>query len=292
MSYKTTCPRCGGNDFYVTPSNGVGYCFHCTYFERDGDKKSSEESLEYSIPAIRALYKKLAEYYHSCLTTDIKDYLIARGFSESSIKELKIGYIPDESRKDIEARLGKDSGLYINGKAVLGNRISFPYLVDNQVIDIRGRALDKTDPVRYKSPVGSAQLRGADYPYNHKDSHTDHIITEGEIKAAIASQHGIPCVAVPGIVSWRPKLHGTAKQTIVFDSTKNRQTREITYRAIDKLSRKLYNPHVAALPLRGNDKMDIDTFILAYGAEEFKTIVNNALPYEDWAKIQRRVNVH
>ena len=224
--------------------------------------------------------------------TNIKDYLISRGFSERSIVELKIGYIPDEFRKDIETRLGRDSGLYVSGKAVLGNRISFPYIVDSQIIDIRGRALDKADPVRYKSPIGSAQLRGADYPYNHKDSHTDHIITEGEIKAAIASQHGIPCVAVPGIVSWRPKLHGTAKQTIVFDSTSSRQTREITYRAIDKLSRKLYNPHVAALPLRGNDKMDIDTFILAYGAEEFRTIVNSALPYEDWAKIQRRANVH
>lgn len=292
MSYKTECPRCGGNDFYVTPSNGVGYCFHCTYFERDGDKKSEDTALECAVPVIRSLYKKLTDYYHSCITPKVREYLHTRGYTDVMIEELKLGYIPDENRSDIDTTLGRDSGLYAGGKAVLGNRISFPYLADNTVVDIRGRAMDKEDPIRYKSPLGSAHLRGADYPYNYKDSQTDHIITEGEIKAAIASQHEIPCVAVPGIVSWRPKLSGVRKQTIVFDSTRNRSTREITYRAIDKLAHRLYNPHVAMLPLRGNDKMDIDSFIIAYGAEEFRTIINSALPYEDWAKIQRRKNVH
>jgi len=292
MSYKTECPRCGGNDFYVTPANGVGYCFHCTYFERDGDKKSEDTSLECAVPVIRALYKKLTEYYHSCITPEVRKYLHKRGYTDTMIEELKLGYIPDENRSDIDNTLGRDSGLYAGGKAVLGNRISFPYIADNTIVDIRGRAMDTEDPIRYKSPLGSAHLRGADYPYNYKDSQADHVITEGEIKAAIASQNGVACVAVPGIVSWRPKLSGVQKQTIVFDSTRNKSTREITYRAIDKLAHRLYNPHVAMLPLRGNDKMDIDSFIIAYGAGEFRTIINSALPYEDWAKIQRRRNVH
>jgi DNA primase len=292
MSYKTTCPKCGGNDFYVTPSNGVGYCFHCTYFEREGEEKTAVQSISCSVETLRAFYTKLADYYHSCITPEVRTYLHSRGYDDGTIQLLKLGYIPDEPLKQVDPTLGKDSGLYVHGKAVLGNRVSFPYIVKNIVVDIRGRALDKNDPIRYKSPIGTASVRGADYGYNHTDASEDHVITEGEIKAGIASQAGVKCVALPGIVSWRPMLKQTVKQTIIFDSTRNRNTREITFRAIDKLAVRLYNPYVAVLPLGSEDKMDIDSFILKRGEQELKTIVNNALPYDEWARIQRRPNVH
>jgi hypothetical protein len=292
MSYKTTCPKCGGNYFYVTPHNGVGYCFHCAYLERANEEKPTEYTPKHSVEDIRRLYTSLTKYYHSCITDSVRVYLNSRGFDDNMIQKLKIGYIPDENIPSIDSVLGRDSGLYINGKAVLGNRIAFPYIVKDVITDIRGRAVDKNDPIRYKSPVGTASARGADYPYNSADMSLEHIVTEGEIKAGIASQFGVPCVSLPGIISWRPKLYVNQKQIIVFDSTKNKATREITFKAIDKLARKLNNPYVAALPLRGNDKMDIDTFILSYGAEEFKTITSNALIYDDWAKLQRRTYVH
>ena len=292
MNYKTTCPKCGGNDFYVTPSNGVGYCFHCTYLEREGSEKAAVQKLHYSVEALRALYKKLADYYHSCITPEVQVYLNSRGYDDNTISALKLGFIPDEPLKNIDPILGKDSGLYANGRAVLGNRISFPYIVKDMVVDIRGRALDKNDPIRYKSPMGTASVRGADYPYNYKDITEDHIITEGEIKAGLATQAGVNCVALPGIVSWRPMIKQSVKQIIIFDTTRNKSTREITFRAVDKLASKLYNPYVVVLPLGKDDKMDIDAFILKRGEEEFRTVVNNALPYDEWARIQRRPNVY
>ena len=292
MNYKTTCPKCGGNDFYVTPSNGVGYCFHCTYFEREGEEKVAVQKLHYTVEALRTLYKKLAEYYHSCITPEVRMYLNSRGYDDNTISTLKLGFIPDEVLKSVDPVLGKDSGLYSNGKAVLGNRIAFPYIVKDMVVDIRGRAIDKNDPIRYKSPMGTASVRGADYPYNYADITEDHVITEGEIKAGLATQAGVKCVALPGIVSWRPMVKQSVKQTIIFDTTRNKSTREITFRAIDKLASKLYNPYVVVLPLGNDDKMDIDAFILKRGEEEFRTIVNNALPYDEWARIQRRPNVH
>jgi DNA primase len=294
MSYKTTCPKCGGNDFYVTPHNGVGYCFHCTYFERAGESKTVDTELETPVQTIRAFYKKITDYYHSCITPTVRAYLIERGYTDASIAYFKLGYVPDEQRSDLNDSIARDSGLYLNGKPTLGGRISFPYLTQNgsMVVDVRGRALKNDDPIRYKSALGSGHLRGADYPYNYADSSVAHIVTEGEIKAGIASQNGIPAVALPGIVSWKAHLSGTQKQTIVFDSTKDKQKREITFKAVDRLAHKLYNPFVAVLPLRGHDKMDIDLFITTYGVDEFKAIVNNALPYTDWAKLQRRTYVH
>lgn len=291
MNYKTTCPRCGGNDFYVTPHNGMGYCFHCTYLEKSGESREVTQ-LTYSIEAVRGAYKYLADYYQSSLTETARTYLNSRGFDDATIQRLKLGYITEECPKMFDKALARDTGLFVEGKSVLAGRISFPYLVKDAVTDIRGRSLDKTNPVKYKSPLGSSEVRGAIFPYNFNDAYTTHVVTEGEIKAAISSQAGIPAVALPGIVSWRPRLRCGEKQVIVFDSTANRSTREITFRAIDSLSSKLVNPYVAMLPLRGNEKMDIDTYILTYGEEEYRLIIQNALPYNEWAILQRRPNVH
>jgi DNA primase len=209
------------------------------------------------------------------------------------ISHFKLGYIPNEAITHISQDLLRDSGLYIYDRAVLGDRIAFPYIVDGKVTDIRGRTMDKNDPTRYKSPLGSATNRGAIYPYNFSDSTEEHIVTEGEIKAGIASQFGFKCVALPGIASWRMMTStSTFKQTIVFDSARSKAGREHTLRAIDNISKKLYNPYVAMLPLGKEDKMDIDTFIMTKGTAEFRTIIDNALPYSEWAKIQRRVNVY
>lgn len=293
MSYKTTCPKCGGNDFYVTPANGLSYCFHCTYSEKDGNKSHDERKIVNSIETIQSFYTSVTEYYHSSITTQVRMYLNSRGYDDNAISQLKLGYIPNEPMHHVNQELLRDSGLYVYERAVLGDRISFPYIVDGKVTDIRGRSMDKNEPTRYKSPLGTASNRGAIYPYNFIDSMSEHIVTEGEIKAGIASQFGFKCVALPGIASWRQMTaNSTSKQTIVFDSARNKSSREHTLRAIDNLAKKLYNPYVAMLPLGKEDKMDIDTFILSKGPDEFRTIITNALPYSEWAKMQRRTNVY
>jgi len=293
MNYKAKCPQCGGNDFYVTPQNGVAYCFHCTYYERSGEAKGKQRIITSDIESIRDFYTKITDYFHSCLTLPAITYLYGRGFTDETISKLKIGFIPDkELPVSYEDTVVKDSGLFVGTQCVLANRIAFPYFVDNTVVDIRGRTLDATEEVRYKSPLGSASSRGAVYPYNANDATQDHIITEGEIKAVIATQVGIPCVALPGITSWREKTLSNHKQIILFDSTRVKTTREITFRAIDKLAGRLLNPYVVVLPLGKNIKMDIDEFILTRGVDEFKNIINNALTYREWAILQRRLNVN
>jgi hypothetical protein len=292
MNYKTECPKCAGNDFYVTPSNGVGYCFHCGHYERSGSEKESYK-ITYGIEALRSVYTSLASSYHSNLGGRALAYLYSRGYTPETIDKLKLGYIPDEVPLHLDKVLARDTGLFANGKSILGGRVSFPYLVNGIVTDIRGRSLD-ADPIRYKSPLGSAEQRGAVYPYNYDDSTNDYVITEGEIKAGISSQIGVPTLALPGISTWRSMLtnHRRDRQVIVFDSVRLASSREITFRAIDKLANKLYNPYVVVLPLLGEDKMDIDRFILRRGPEEYRTIIQNALTYSEWALLQRRRNVH
>lgn len=295
MNYKTNCPECGGNDYYVTPANGVGYCFHCGYYERSGLGASQKEHvMTHTVEEIRAFYKQAAEYYHSCLSKEHTDYLVSRGLTLESIQRFKLGYIPNEPYpRKVEETLRRDSGLYAGQVSILGGRISLPYLVNDQVVDLRGRDFDGDGTVKYKSPLGSGVVRGAVYPYNYADMDYEHIVTEGELKALVSTQSGLPAVALPGMTSWKNYLISNHKQTIVFDSTTNRTTRELTYKAIDRLAVRLKNPHVAFLPLKGKDKEDLDSFILRAGVTEASLIVNNAPTYRQWTILQRRaVNVY
>jgi hypothetical protein len=295
MNYKTTCPECGGNDYYVTPANGVGYCFHCAYYERNGAGQSQKEHvITHSIEEIRLFYKQATDYYHSCLSRKHEEYLVGRGLTLETIQRHKLGYIPNEPYpRKVEDSLKRDSGLYLGQVAILGGRISLPYLVNDLVTDVRGRDFDGDNSVKYKSPLGSTISRGAVYPYNYTDLHSErHVVTEGELKALVSSQYGVPAVALPGISGWRNMVISNNVQVIVFDSTKSRTARELTFKAVEKLAIRLKNPQIAFLPLRGSDKADLDSFILTHGIEEFKIIIGNALSYRDWAILQRRTHVY
>lgn len=292
-NYKTDCPNCGGNDFYVTPSNGVGYCFHCGYYERDSTSEAKVYKPKASIESIRNFYNVASRYYHSCMSGAAVEYMKSRGISTNLIDKFQIGFVPEDMPMHFDKELARDSGLYVNGKCVLANRVSFPYLVGKTVTDIRGRSLEPHAEVRYKSPLGSSELRGAVFPYNYADCSVDHIITEGEIKSIISSANGVPTVGLPGITSWKSMTSGSGvKQVIVFDSNRERHKRETVFRAIDKLATRLYNPYVAILPLMGKQDMDLDTFVMSVSPQQHQELINNALPYSEWAKLQRRNNVH
>ena len=292
-NYKTDCPNCGGNDFYVTPSNGVGYCFHCGYYERDSTSEAKVYKPKSTIESIRNFYKIASRYYHSCMSGSALTYLESRGISGTLVEKFQLGFVPEDMPQHFDKELARDSGLYVNGKCVLANRVSFPYLVGTVVTDIRGRSLEPHADIRYKSPLGSSELRGAVFPYNYDDHKTDHLVTEGEIKSIISSNFGVPTVGLPGITSWRPMTSGTdVKQVIVFDSNKDRHKRESVFRAIDKLATKLYNPYVAVLPLLGRSEMDLDTFVMTVSSTQHHDLIKNALPYSEWAKLQRRNNVY
>ena len=90
-SYKTECPKCGKDNFYVTPRNGMGYCFSptCHYVERDGKAYTGKERVRSdNVDEIRALYYTAAHYYHSALNTQARNFLHARGFTDETIKRL------------------------------------------------------------------------------------------------------------------------------------------------------------------------------------------------------------
>lgn len=287
-SYRTECPKCMRNNFVITPHNGIGYCFNCTYLN-NGTHITDKIEISENVEIFRELYTQAANYYHSSLTSAAYSFLVSRGFTDTTIEELKLGFCPTGRHPLYRHKLAKESGLTdYNKDGFLANRITFPYFANNTITEIRGRSIDSTDEVKYKSLLGSSYYRGAIYPYNyHLHDNNRILLTEGEIKADIAYQVGIPSMALPGIGVWRkgfiPKT--STEYILLFDSQKYGM--KYVRQAITKVAQKIKHIKIATLPLMGKDKQDIDSFILLYGAKAFHMIVNSALVYNDWKVLQR-----
>jgi DNA primase len=299
--YKAVCQKCGGHNLYVTPDNGIEYCFNCGYSNAQREDLLSTyvplfRTPEYLVE-LRGFYKRVASYYHSCVTPAIRVHLNSRGVTDSHIELYKIGYVPAGAHALYEEDIAGMSGIVSrSGQGVLRGRIVFPYFdpYAGDVTDIRGRHYDSPEPeVKYKGPYGSAVSRGSDeWPFNSfsKSEDSTILVTEGEIKSIVASDV-IRTVGVPGINSWRYRLRSMFKEhqkvVIVFDSQSDTKVQTAVHKAIDKLASRLPNAHVATLPLSGS-KTDLDEFVLTKGADSLKLIVDKSLPYDTWAKLQRR----
>lgn len=289
-SQKLPCPKCGGNSYWYTFDNEFGYCFLCGYREHKGKYAGRQKERSPHIEEIRNYYKQLAHYYHSSLDKAAIDFLYRRGFTDDTIRRFLIGYCSAGRNPLYRDPIGIEAGLALphDQTGFLAGRITFPYFYDKDTIcDIRGRALDPNEETKYKSPYNSSYYRGADYLYNnHLASNDTILISEGEIKADLATQIGFPTLAMPGMNNSKTfSQRAEQKVIIVFDSQVRNQ--HFVNQAISKLASRLSNPFVAVLPLMGRDKMDIDSFILEYGADLFAAVINGALTYEHWKQLQR-----
>lgn len=289
--YKTTCPSCGGHNFYVTPENGMKYCFNCGYREFETGEETKPVTRYHTIPAIRHLYTQLAAYYHSCITPDIERYLFQRGITADFIDRWQIGYVPDDRHVLYYHEAAMHAGIATRDyKAFLANRIVVPNRVKNVVTDFRGRWYGDNYPKdkKYLSPYQPAYYRGADFPFNHAALQYDAVVvTEGDFKAIVSHESGVPACALPGILSMRPELRQRADQTFIicFDS-------QISHgadvkRAIIRLGAMFSYVRVATLPLLGESKQDIDGFIMRHGVSAYHTVINRALSFCEWKALNR-----
>lgn len=282
---------CNKHAYAYTASKGLGYCFICGYTQHDNGYSTTKERIRSPhIDEIRAYYDQVSRYYHSSLDTKGYAYLKARGYTDEYIQHNRIGFSPSGMNPIYNTPIAQEAGLATTAKkAVLDDRITFPYFYDDQtVVDIRGRAIDKEVELRYKSARHDAYYRGADYVYNHRllQENKRIIITEGEIKADIPTLHNIPTIALPGMLSWKCGLESIQDHEfiIIYDSQADMR---YVWNAIHKTAAHLPNVYVGTLPLLSQDKMDIDTLINAAGLTLFHDVVNTALPYERWKEFAR-----
>lgn len=298
--WKATCPSCGGNDLWYTVDTGSAFCFECGTSYSVGDVPRQSASVNYQprdVQSVRSVYAAAMALYRDCLQPEHRDYLRNRGLDDTAIDDFSLGFCPPRELPLYQLDSAKLAGLCTRrNEPFLADRVVFPYLAASETTDVRGRAIEAIEP-RYKSPQHDAYIRGAVFPFNHdralaKAEQTRRIIvTEGEFKAILADMHGFSCVALPGMLSWRSGLIEVAKYTpiIMFDNSVDPYDRMRVDRAIARLVEHLPMAKVAVLPLLGEDKQDIDSFLLhpKGGIQRFEHIINGAVPYTMYKALRR-----
>lgn len=162
-------------------------------------------------------------------------------------------------------------------------RIIIPYYNDCAVDYFVGYA--PGSHVRYAGPKGyPSHLYGVGHPLT-RDCRTL-IVTEGTFKAAAALQAGFPCVGLQGMGSNHREVVGLCKKRsipnaiVLFDTQAEGQV--TIDRCSERLARRLNENGVRAvvahLPLdTGDAKCDIDSFLLKYGPESFRALVEEVI---------------
>lgn len=291
-TYRTTCNQCGGSNNVVWNNDGHSYCYNCGAYQGKSTAEVKIVKRSPHIKLIREFYAELSEAYHKNLRDEHYIWLFKRGISEHSIKTLKIGYCGDGYIPLYASKIVTESGIYYNSHITHKGRIVFPFISEYGVTDIWSRSITADDTVKYKGCFSPAFRRGSDYMYMHDacykpDAHKRIVHTEGIIKAVIANQYGIPCIATPGTLSNRPGTTPLAgqEQIICFDNQIDHRRELIT--AIKKRAEQYINPKIATLPLRGNSKADIDQYILQFGIDDYRRVVESALEYDVWKQLVR-----
>ena len=196
-------------------------------------------------------------------------------------------------------RAGLHSGSEAEVKDVLGYGGAGPGLVIPYTDDYARVRIDHPGPdgKRYRSPKGKGNHlyvpRLLD-PVLLKDPATPLYVTEGELKALKACQEGFPCVALPGVWSWKTRLHGhslpipdldrvtwTNRMVIVvFDS--DLADKPAVAWAEHALCRELRHRGAMVYVLRlpdgpRGDKVGLDDYLVAPGPEAFRQLPMVAL---------------
>lgn len=130
------------------------------------------------------------------------------------------------------------------------------------------------------------------------------VITEGELKAACATKHGVPTIGLGGVWCFKSKKRGlnilpifssmglkNKKVYVVFDSDAIRNYQVMG--AENELCRQLLNlggiPHIVRLPdIEGVKKTGLDDYIVANGIDTFlEHLKTTATPYKAGEELHR-----
>ena len=299
------CPVCGCKDANFNTAKLKWNCWHCPgrggIIPQEGYEIQEVEEKVLDIPEIRKLYTSLAVKYHDNMVLSSIKYLKDRGLTQQTIDDFKLGFCSTDFYDEYLNDIAEDAGVIYSNYPVLTNRITIPYIVDNEVTDLRGRILNgiytyKDNTPTYTSLAGNHAVRGATFLFNHDviDKSDRIIITEGEFKAVVAQQHGFPTVATPGVFGWQKRWSILFKDKEVilaadFD-------RVIGFRTPAYLMAKMLVKEIPQLKIASfeqarhttDGKIDIDSLITSGNLKSFERAINGAMDAKTWLELEVR----
>ena len=261
--------------------NKVGYNLGTTNIAN----KKEDPSIE--------IYDYACKFYQNNLNTSLGknaiEYLENRKIDKETIKKFKIGLsvsktsITDyllnkkKSLKDLVS-LGLSNE---NGTDTFINRIMFPlYDLQGNIVAFSGRIYNTKDPSKYINTKETKLFKKGNLLYNYHQAKDilkkseSIIVMEGFMDVIRASTIGINnCVATMGTAFTKQHANLLRKMTdniiLCFDGDSAGE--EATTSALDVLKEIGITPKI----IRLEENLDPDEYILKYGAEKFKTKLEN-----------------
>jgi DNA primase len=270
------------------------------YKEEDPSAKREnivkDKIFQINIEAARFFFKNLPQ------NADAYNYLKGRGIDEKIIKKFGLGYSPNDwhallnflKSKGYDENLIFKSGLILKGNKGyydrFRNRIMFPVFdIKGRVVGFGGRVMDDSKPKYLNSPETPVFVKGTNlYGLNFviKSGLPDSIIiVEGYMDCIALHQHGINnAVASLGtaLTVEQAKLLKRYSKNIFVCYDSDEAGKAATLRGLDILTQLGCDVRVITIP-KGKDP---DEFIKLNGVDEFKALVENALPVLEY-KLKR-----
>ena len=307
-----TCFSCGasGNVFnFVANYNHIGFYdavrllgsevgYNLGQASRAKDKNS--EAYE--------IYSKACKFYQNNLNTAsgkiANEYLAKRKIDKETIKKFQIGLATNNANlTDFLISNGYDLKKLValglstsSGTDLFANRIMFPlYDLEGRVIAFSGRIYNTKDPSKYINTKETAIFKKGTILYNYHlakeplKKNESIIVMEGFMDVIRASTVGINnCIATMGTALTKQNANLLKKMAnniiLCFDGDKAGE--EATTSAISILKEIDVIPKVVRLP----EDLDPDEYIIKYGADSFKRMLDNPKSSIEFLMEEHRTN--
>ena len=256
------------------------------------------------------IYELTAKFYQLMINTDkgkdAIEYLNKRGIDSDTIKEFGIGLALNDKDKLVKYLKEKkydintlnDLGLANNDIDTFINRIIFPLDDRNgRVVGFSGRIYDNSKMSKYMNTKETPIFRKGTclYHYNASKEYVRQekyiLVMEGFMDVIRASTIGIKnTVALMGtaLTDEQISLIKKASQNVYLCLDGDNPGQEADLHNGELLEKAGLNVKVVCL----NDDEDPDSYILKYGEDKFKSLINGALNYSDFKIEKLKSNVN
>lgn len=235
--------------------------------------------------------------------TAVRTYLKSRGYDETDIAGMDLGFIPSQQHlikhlQDKKFSQGAiDEAIKFSAGIGSSHRLTIPYLSGGTLKGFKFRIADSnTQTATGKGPgkyLNSSDLdkKGGFFNLSGIKGVKDLIIVEGELDALHATVKGINNVVATTGNSISPEQvqnaikKGAKSFTICFDTEPGQEQK--TVNSVNSaikiiLGEGINDVYVLTLPDLGDGKTDPDRFIKCQGPDEFKTQIKDAQTYYEY----------
>ncbi len=258
------------------------------------------------------IYDLALKFYQNNMSStyskNAKEYLHNRNISDDMIKEYKIGLSLDKFDTLTKLLLSKgydistlnNIGLSNADKDVYINRIIFPlYDLNGRVVGFSGRRYDGIKENKYVNTKGTEIFKKGETLYNYHlarenvRSKNEVIVMEGFMAVIRARENGVKnAVGLMGTAMTKEQAnlisHLSKNVIVCFDGDEPGRIACLENGSV--LENLGCNVKVVEL----SDGLDPDDYILKYGAESFKNLINNSITLSDYRikRLKQNINLN